>query len=451
MNLDMNWGDLARASGGILVCGEPEAAVDSISIDSRTLSPRQAFWALRGRRTDGHQYLAQAGNAAGWVVERGRALPDAHPRHVVEVSDTLKALQALAASHRRRFDIPVAAITGSNGKTSTKDMLRSICALGGPVCATSGNLNNQFGTPLSVLELDSSHRYGVFEMGASHPGDIDELTRIVQPTVGILTNIAPAHLEYFGSIEGVFKTKAELISASGPETRIAINIDDPWLANLEAQLGARAVTFGTSERAQVRLLDEADGSFTLVILRHRVPVALSAPGRIHRLNAAAAAAGAVGLGISPAAIAEGLGRFKPSPMRFEARTHPSGTLLLVDAYNANPGSMRAAIQSFCDAYPRLKRVLVLGDMKELGPQSQAQHRELGEWISGLPVEAVYLAGADMAHAAQAIGKRNPAIQVVHGAQNAAWSGDLRRRLGAGTAIFFKASRAMEFERLIDSL
>ncbi|MBI3549909.1 MAG: UDP-N-acetylmuramoyl-tripeptide--D-alanyl-D-alanine ligase [Elusimicrobia bacterium] len=450
MDLKLTWGELARACGGQLVRGSAEDPVSSLGIDSRKLGPDQAFWAVKGARTDGHDFLDSAKNAAGWVIQRGRVRIASAPPHLIEVPDTLKALQALAAFHRKRFDIPVAAVAGSNGKTSTKEMLRSIAAQSGAVCATQGNFNNQFGLPLSVLELLPSHRYGVFEMGESHAGDIDELTRIAQPTVGVLTNVGAAHLEFFGSLEGVFKCLIELVSASPETTRVAVNLDDAWLAGLEGSLGTRAITYGTHERASVRLLPSPNDRVELLVNRHKVSAKLGVAGKVHQRNACAAAAGAVGLGLGPDSIVKGIESFSPAPMRFEPKKHSSGAWLLVDAYNANPGSMRAGIDSFCDAYAGSRLVLVLGDMKELGPDSPSFHRELGEFIGGLGVAAVFLAGKDMAEAAAAV-RKGSSTAVHHAEDPSQWLAKLRALLAPGTAVYFKASRAMQFEGIIGAL
>lgn len=450
MELNITWGELAMACGGILSQGTAGAPVGTLATDTRRLQAGQTYWALRGSRFDGHDFLSRARDASGWVIQRGRRDLRRSPPHVLEVPDTLKALQAFAAFHRRRFDIPVAAIAGSNGKTSTKEMLRSICLQEGPVCATSGNLNNQFGLPFSLLELGSEHRYGVFELGESRPGDIEELTRIAQPTAGVLTNVGPAHLEFFGDMDGVFRCLTELLHASPPSTLIALNLDDPWLAGLEGSLGRRAITYGTVERAGVRLLPGTPDRVELVVQRRRIRARLKVPGKLHRWNAAAAAAGAVALGLGPSAIAAGLEAFEPAPMRFESKEHASGAALILDAYNANPASMRAGIESFCEAHPRSRRILVLGDMRELGRESHRFHRELGEWLRAQPVSAAFLAGRGMAETAQAMAGR-PDCEVRHGEEPAAWLDSLRSSLRPGAAVYFKASRAMQFERLIERL
>lgn len=453
MDLNLTWEALARGSGGRLVRGDPDDRVKAVSTDSRALSPGSIFWALPGERFDAHDFLDSklAAAAAGWVVQRGKKAKDGSaPSHVVEVADTLKALQALAAFHRKRFELPIAAVVGSNGKTSTKEMLRSICDQAGTVCATQGNLNNQIGHPLSLLEVTEADRFAVFELGESHFGDIEELTRICQPTVGVLTNVGPAHLEFLGNLEGVFRCLTELVGASPKDTLFAVNLDDPWLAALETQLGERAITYGRGERAAVQLRDSAAGVVELVVQRHKLVAALKTPGRLHQLNAAAAAAGALGMGLGTDEIVKGLEAFTPAPMRFEPRRHASGAWLVVDAYNANPGSMKAGIESFLDAYQNCRRILVLGDMRELGPETPRFHRELGEWVGGLPVEAVFLAGPEMRAAAEAAAGGVPRL-VRHADDPKAWLGELKGLLGPDAAVFFKASRAIALERVVEAL
>ncbi len=446
MNLDMTWTGLARAAGGRLLKGGPEDPVESLSTDTRSLREGQAFWALKGPRFDAHDLLdtPAARKASGWIVSR---LPEGGlaPEHVVLVPDGLKALQALAASHRRRFDIPVAGITGSNGKTTTKEMLKSICLRVGPTCSTPGNWNNQLGVPLSVLELRAEHRYGVFELADSHPGDIDEVARVAQPTIGVLTNIGPDHLEFYGSMEANFKTKSELIDRLPEDGRAVINIDDPWLAGLETRLGARAVTYGFDPRAKICFV----GKDELDLDRHRIKVRLSAIGALSRYNAAAAAAAAWAMGIPPEAIRLGLEDYRPGLWRLEPMRHDSGCDILFDAYNANPASMKASIEAFCEEFAGKEKVLVLGDMKELGTGSEGFHSELGAWLSGLPLRAVYLAGPEMEAARRAL--KDARFPVAHGASAEPWLDALRGECASGRALFFKASRSMRFEDILKEL
>ncbi|MDE2492074.1 MAG: UDP-N-acetylmuramoyl-tripeptide--D-alanyl-D-alanine ligase [Elusimicrobia bacterium] len=450
MRLDLTWGEMARAAGGRLSRGEASDRVDALSTDTRTLKPGQAFWALAGERVDAHALLdaALAERASGWVAAAGR-LPAKGPRpaHVVEVPDTLKALQALARHHRGRFEIPIVGVVGSNGKTTTKEMLRSICALVGPTCATPGNWNNQIGLPLSLLELGPEHRYGIFELAACRRGEIAELSRIAAPTLAVLTNIGPDHLETFGTVETTFQTNSEIVEAL-PEDGVAVlNADDPWLSALEPRLGARAVTYGTGARCRVRI----DGEGALIVDRHRIEVKLKSFGAFSRYNAAAAAAAASALGIAPDVIRRGLEAHEPAALRQERWTHASGAELVVDAYNANPASMRASIEAFLERYRGRPLTLVLGDMKELGPGSEGFHRELGTWLAGRELKAVLLAGPEMRAAADALSAAKPRFPVRHEAAPAALAAALKGELSARDAVLFKASRAMRLEELAKSL
>ena len=449
MNLDMTWGELARAAGGRLVAGSAQDQAPAIGTDTRKLSPGEAFWALKGARFDAHDLLTAelARRASGWIVEKGRVKSGPEPAHLVEVGNTTKALQALAAFHRRRFDIPVAGITGSNGKTTTKEMLKLICARLGPTCASPGNWNNQIGVPLSVLELHSEHRYGVFELADSHPGDIDEVSRVALPTVAVITNIGRDHLEFYGSMEANFKTKSEILDNLHDDGKAAVNIDDPWLAGLEPRLGARAVTFGMNPRARVSFAAPDE----LIIDRHKVKVKLKAFGELSRYNAAAAAAAALGMGIDADTIRAGLEDYAPSMMRLETRRHASGCEIVLDAYNANPDSMHAAVKAFCEAYSGREKILALGDMKELGAGSPQFHAELGKWLAGLPLRAVFLAGPEMRAAAEALAAAKPGFKHAYAPEPAGWLDALRAEVKDGRALFLKASRAMRFETILDSL
>lgn len=450
MKLDLTWGELARAAGGRLTRGDRFDRVDALSTDTRALQAGEAFWALSGKRVDAHDLLdeALAAKASGWIVARGRlAEKGPVPEHLVEVPDTLKALQALAHSHRARFEIPIVAVAGSNGKTTTKEMLREILALVGPTCASPGNWNNEIGLPLSLLELTAEHRYGVFELAACRRGEIAELSRVARPTVGVLTNIGPDHLETFGTIENTFHTNSELIEALPADGAAVINADDPWLSALEPRLGARAVTYGAGARCRVRL----DGTDALIVDRHRIEVKLKSFGAYSRYNAAAAAAAAWALGISAEVIRRGLEAHTPGRMRQEALAHPSGAALVLDAYNANPASMRASIDAFLEEFKSRDRTLILGDMKELGPDSERFHRELGESLAGLDLKAVFLAGPEMSAAAQALRSAKPKFSVSHSADPRSFASALKGKLSTSDAVLFKASRAMKLEELAKAL
>jgi UDP-N-acetylmuramoyl-tripeptide--D-alanyl-D-alanine ligase len=450
MKLNLTWGELARAAGGRLTHGDASAPIDCITTDTRSVKPGEAFWALVGERIDAHSLLTEAFARAstGWIVANGK-LPEntPHPAHVVQVPDTLKALQALACFHRKRFEIPVAGIVGSNGKTTTKEMLKSICAQVGPVCATPGNFNNEIGVPLSVLELLPEHRYGIFELAACRKGEIEELAKVALPTVALMTNVGPDHLESFGTIENTFQTNSEIVGVLPEDGAAVINADDPWLAGLETRLGARAVTYGTGTNCKVRI----DGKDHLIVDRHRLTVKLRAFGAFNRYNAAGAAAAAWAMGLAPDAIRAGLEAHAPAMMRQEPLPHASGAALVLDAYNANPASMRASIEAFCEEFKARAKTLVLGDMKELGPGSAVYHRELGAWLATLDLKAVYLDGPEMKAAAEALTAAKPRFPFEHALDSKSWTSKIKSTLTPGDAVLFKASRAMRLEELAKAL
>lgn len=450
MKLDLTWGELARAAGGRLTRGDGHDRVDAVSTDTRSLREGMGFWALTGERVDAHSLLneALAARTSGWVVARGK-LPAKSPKpaHLVVVPDTTKALQALAHHHRSRFDIPVVGIVGSNGKTTTKEMLKSICSLVGPTCASPGNWNNEIGVPLSLLELTGEHRYGIFELAACRRGEIAELARVAAPTVGVLTNIGPDHLETFGTVETTFQTNSEIVEFLPEEGAAVINADDPWLAALEPRLGARAVTYGAGPRCRVRL----DGPDALIVDRHRIQFKLKSFGAYSRYNAAAAAAAAWAMGIAPDVIRQGLEAHAPGMLRQETWTHASGAALVVDAYNANPASMRASVEAFLEEFAARPKTCILGDMKELGPDSARFHRELGEWLGTLDLKAVYLSGPEMKPAADALRAAKPKFPFAYEPDPKDLSSTLKGKLSATDAVLFKASRAMKLEELAKAL
>lgn len=447
----MTWAEAAAAAGGRLAAGAPGAPLGPLSTDSRTAGGGAVFVALRGPKFDAHDFLDArlAAECSGWIVRRGARLPAARPAQLLEVDDTQAALSALAAAWRARFTIPVVGVTGSNGKTTVKEMLRAALSARGAVCATAGNFNNEIGLPLSVLGLRPEHAFAVFELGASRKGDIAHLCAVAKPTAAVLTNIAPAHLEFFGSLENVLRTKSELLEALPPGAPAAIGGDDPMLAPLVPGLGARAFTFGTGPANRFRALSGLPPRLSLDGTEIALPPAFA--GSVHRLNAAAAAALATALGLSPEEIARGLAAYTPAPLRFAERRHPSGARLVIDAYNANPASMRAGLSTFLETSPEPARLAVLGDMRELGPESTRLHAELGAWLARQPLSGAYLAGVEMRAAAEASRAERAPFPVEHADEPGALAAAIRPRLAAGTAAYFKASRALRLEALAESL
>jgi UDP-N-acetylmuramoyl-tripeptide--D-alanyl-D-alanine ligase len=452
MDLNTDAGNLAKAVHGRLLKGSPDTPFNSFETDTRKLTGGGFFWALKGEAHDAHAYLGQtlAKGVKGWIAEENKlgGSVGTGPEVIIGVDDTLKALQRLAAWHRARFTLRLTAITGSNGKSTTKEMLRSVFERSGPTCSNSGNLNNQFGLPLSLLELGKEHKFGVFELGASKPGDILEIGSLAKPSVAVITNIGPSHLEYFGDLDTVFRTKSELIDCLQPGGVLIYNSDDEYLEKLKDR-GVKKLSFGYRD-ADI-LISESEGGFKLSYNGGAITVRLPSGIRHNCLNAAAAAGAALANGLDLETIRAGLESFKPPPMRMQTLKIRGATVIL-DAYNANPSSMRAALDAVSAPAVARPLYLALGDMKELGSHSERYHSELGRHLAGLDAERIFLAGPEMKAAARELETVKAGTRTVYADSSDAWAGELRSAISAGKGTFLlKASRAMKFEKLLEGL
>ncbi|MDD4005047.1 MAG: UDP-N-acetylmuramoyl-tripeptide--D-alanyl-D-alanine ligase [Elusimicrobiaceae bacterium] len=445
MKLDLTYSEAAQACGGTLTRGAGTDRFDVIVTDSRQAKPGTVFLALAGKVHDAHKFLPQAVSAGadGIIVRRGTAdLPARSPAHMIETDDTLRALQNLAAWHRGRFDLKIAAVTGSNGKSTTKEMLRAIFTAAGTTCASKGNLNNQYGVPLSLFELTRDDRYAAFELGASQEGDIDEIARLVRPDIGIITNVSPAHLEFFHDTETVYRTKTELANHINPGGTLVYNLDNRYLRRLKTQYGRPALSFGTDAAADFRPAART-GGFTIAGPGISLEINRILPAH-NLLNACGAAAAAWRLGIGPELIKRGLEEFTPMPMRLQLE-EKKGALFILDAYNANPASMQAALSALFEGEYRHPLVAVLGDMKELGEQSAVLHRELGQWLSAKKPDMVFLAGPEILPALEPLEKSG--LKVQYAPDYRTLLDSIRQSLSAGGTCLVKASRAMGFEAI----
>ncbi len=417
-----------------------------VSTDSRTLAPGNLFVALQGPNFDGHDYVAAAlarGAAAAAVT---RTVDVVLPQ--LYVADTRRALGDLARHWRDRFQGAVVAVTGSNGKTTVKEMVASILRLRAPTLATTGNLNNDIGLPLTLFALEDEHRYAVLELGANHPGEIAYLASIARPDIAIVNNAGPAHLEGFGSLEGVARAKGELFQALDQDATAVINADDAFapLWRSFAQR-TRVIDFGIDQAAAVALREPADATDADIemttpagVVRTRLALA----GRHNRMNALAAAAAAVALDIPPAVIAEGLAAVKPVAGRLQIRAGTAGCRVIDDTYNANPASLRAALDVLA-AQPG-EHWLVLGDMGELGEGGAALHRQAGAAARASGVQCLFTLGELAAEAAQAFG----AGAGVHDSMDRLTDA-LRNAARADVTILVKGSRRMRMERAVQAL
>lgn len=428
-----------------------DAEFCGVSTDSRTVRSGELFVALSGPSFDGHDYVAAAAarGAAGALV--ARALDSALPQ--IRVPDGLDGLQRYAASWRSGFSLPLVGVTGSNGKTTVKQLLAAVLAPLGPVLATEGNLNNHIGVPLTLCRLRETHRAAVIEMGANHPGEIAQLAAIAAPNIGIVTQAGDAHLEGFGSRDGVAQAKGELFAALGETDVAVINADDPYLGLwLGLAAPARVLRFGFGEEADVRASDAqpypaaapTGTQFTLSAFGERVVVELPLPGRHNVANALAAAAAGLAAGLDLHQVATGLAQVQAPSGRLAWKAGRRGSRILDDSYNANPTSLQAGLDLLAQcAAPRW---LVLGDMAELGEQADALHLRAGYAARELGIERLYALGRHARAAAVGFGAGARHFDDIDALVLA-----LCDEIETGASVLVKGSRSARMERVVAAL
>lgn len=452
----MNWElqTIAQLTGGRLAPAGARATVSGISSDSRTVREGELFVPLRGANFDGHDFLSQAVRQ-GAVACLSEELVAGLPVPVIMVEDTLRALGDLAAGRRQEFSLPVIGITGSSGKTTTKEMLAAILGQVNPGLKTEGNFNNLIGLPQTIFRLDASHNWAVLEMGMSARGEIARLAEIAVPDIGVITNVGEAHLETLHGLDGVARAKGELYVTLRPGATAVINADDERVVSLPVANGVRRLLYGLGPEAQVRgeaIEVGGDGvGFVLCLPEGRFPVRLQLAGRHNVHNALAAAAAASALGVPGTTIAQGLEAFRTIAGRMEAVQLADGITLLADTYNANPLSVKAALLALDEMGGTGARVAVLGDMLELGPQAAALHREVGAVAArraDLLLALGSLAGA-IAEGARQAGMPETQIRIVLSHEEAVVA--LQQLLRPGDRVLVKGSRGMRMERICAAL
>jgi UDP-N-acetylmuramoyl-tripeptide--D-alanyl-D-alanine ligase len=440
----MTLSEAARVLGGRTSGADPRFS--GVSTDTRTLRPDDLFVALRGERFDGHRFLksAAAARAAAAVVDRNYA--GEFPLPVAIVQDTRRALGDLARHWRSRFSPVLIAITGSNGKTTVKEMLASILrahAGDDAILATAGNLNNDIGLPLTLLRLRATHRWCAVELGMNHKGEIAYLAGIARPTVAVVNNAQREHLEFMRSVEEVAAENASVYEALGAHGVAVVNADDAHAGFFRARAGGRQVVdFGIERQAAVTASYQAMALSSQLSVRMpsgEVEATLNIPGLHNVCNALAAAACAFAAGIAPQAIARGLSAFRPYSGRLQVKRARGGATLIDDTYNANPDSVRAAIDvlASCPA----PTVLVLGDMGEVGEHGPDFHREVGAYARSKGISSLLALGEATRHAVEAFGP---------GARHFERLEDLVPGV-AGSSILVKGSRFMKMERVVAAL
>jgi UDP-N-acetylmuramoyl-tripeptide--D-alanyl-D-alanine ligase len=452
MNLDLQ--KIASAVNGKLHPYNAHGEISGIATDSRTMATGELFVALRGPSFDGHDFVvaAAAGGAAAVLCDH---LMAEHSLPQIVVADTLRALGDLAAFWRHRFQLPVAAITGSSGKTTTKEMLAAILARTAPGLKTAGNFNNLIGLPLTLFQLTSADQWAVLEMGMSERGEIARLTEIAAPTVGVITNVAPAHLLTMKSLGAIARAKGELFAALQPGSLAVINLDDERVAAIPVANGVQRRTYGLAAAAEVRA-DEirpegAEVRFVLHAAGEARPLRLPVPGRHNVSNALAAAAAALGMGCTLDDIIAGLEAFSPAKGRMETTLLSDGIVLIEDTYNANPLSVKAALVALDEMGGSGERLVVLGDMLELGESSAELHREVGAFAA-THCDRLFLLGTESREiAAGARSAGMAATRVASCASHSEAAQALIQSLRPGDRILIKGSRGMKMEQITTEL
>ncbi|WGZ95676.1 MAG: UDP-N-acetylmuramoyl-tripeptide--D-alanyl-D-alanine ligase [Candidatus Thiothrix putei] len=438
----MTWlslAEIAELTGGTL--HGQNVAIERVERDSRQVQSGDLFLALRGERFDAHDFVPQvAGKASGALVSR---LIDAAIPQVV-VDDVRLALGRLAAAWRQTFTLPLIGLTGSNGKTTVKEMLTAILSLQGDTLATAGNLNNDIGMPLTLLGLRQQHAFAVIEMGMSHFGEIDYLARIARPDVAIINNAGAAHLEGVGDLAGVARAKGEIFNGLSANGVAILNADDAYVDYwLGLNTGRRIMTFGLNNPADVQG-SVAGNQLHITANGKAVAVSLPLLGRHNQMNALAAATAALALGVSLDTVQRGLESLAAIKGRLCPKAGAHGGLVIDDTYNANPSSTAAAVAVLAGMQGR--RVLVLGDMGELGANGVALHAGIGQQAAQAGIDALYTLGTLSAHASAAFGKAGYAFSELDALLDA-----LQAALQPDTTLLVKGSRSARMERVVDAL
>lgn len=450
----LSFPEAAALLGASLEFPNPSSVLSGASIDTRTLQKGNLFVALPGAREDGHCYLAEAfaKGASGALIGKSYFEQNRESlrscKNLLPVQDPLAAFASVARAYRSRFKIPVAGITGSVGKTSTKEFLSFLLSLNRKVLATQGNLNNHLGLPLTLFGLKEFHQVCVAELGASHKGEIRELASILKPDHAIITCVAPVHLSGFGSLEGIYEAKLELFEALSPHSTAVIPDDDAVLFARAAGMGLRVVRVGESPSADYRISDVRTVDAFVRFKVNGREYAFPGIAKFLSRNAAMAIALAEAMGVQASEIPEIWENFKLPSGRFQSRLLASGVSVIDDGYNASPASFKAALEVFSGIQAPGRRVLVFADMRELGNEEVRYHQELGGRIasSGLDLAVAY--GPLANYAIEKIHALNPSAEAYHFDDARGVADFLRARLRKGDALLLKASRGMKIEEVL---
>ena len=432
---------------------DPKAVAAGYSIDSRTIRPGELFFAVKGEKMDGHDFVGQAlekGAVAAVVARKVTELPP--KAGLIAVGDTLVALQTLAKSVRRLWGKPLIAVTGSAGKTTTKEAIAHVLASRFRVLKSEGNFNNHFGLPLMLLKLEPEHDAAVVEMGMSHLGEISALAQIAQPETGVVTNVAPVHLEFFSSLAEIARAKYELIESLPPTGTAVLNADDEYVSQFGRDFKGRVITYGFAPAATVRAenvrsLGEKGSAFDIVVAERREAATLPLVGSHNIYNALAATAVGLERGLTLSEVATALASLSPADKRGQV-VRIGNITVINDCYNSNPKALAAMVDALA-AMPARRRIVVAGEMLELGPQGEAMHRESGRHIAEKKIDVligVRGLAAGMVEAARQAGINAQFVATPEEAGN--W---LAAETREGDVVLMKASRGVKLEKALEKL
>ncbi len=458
--------DIVRAISGKLVKGDKDITFSGIKTDSRKIEKGDLFWALKGERFDGHDFISSAINAGAYgAVIKGSytnkilgSLKDAQDVVIISAQDTLRALGDLAGWWRNQHNVKVIGITGSTGKTSTKEMISHILSIGKKVLKNPGNYNNLIGLPITLLSLDSSHDISVLEMGMNMPGEIRRLTEIADPDIGLITNIGPAHLQGVKDIHGVARAKTELVEKISSNATVFINGDNELLVKSASKYKKQIIRFGKNAKNDIKLERIVSYGIKGSIFRlswegRSLELRINVPGISSIMNALAASAICLYLGEPEENIRKGLLMYQGVKGRFEIIVLENDNILINDTYNSNPLSLKASMESIKDIKGKRGLIIGLGDMLELGDYSVHAHREAGRMAAGLNPELFIAMGSfseEMIEGAREAGMSEHRLLISHDHEEMVYEIE-KRLLKKGCIIFLKGSRAMALERVAEGI
>ncbi|RLJ01448.1 MAG: UDP-N-acetylmuramoyl-tripeptide--D-alanyl-D-alanine ligase [Candidatus Aenigmatarchaeota archaeon] len=450
--------EVSEAVSGYIIRGDPETLFCSVSTDSRNIKGGELFFALKGERHDGHLFIddARRKGAKGAVInESMKDVVKGDDFVVIAVKDTLKALGDLSGWWRRRFDVKVIGITGSSGKTTTKEMLSKILSAEKNVLKSPGNYNNLIGLPLTLLNLRRFHEIAIVEMGMNRIGEIRRLTEIARPEIGIITNVGPAHLEGVGDIRGVLKAKTELIEEISEDGVVFINGDSELLSKEAERFGKNVIRFGKGSQNDVRIIEYKEdvfygSSFSFLWKGKRYSFQLSVPGFFNIMNAVAASAVAIYLGMSEDVIKRKLKEYREVEGRFQRIYLKEDVLLINDTYNANPLSLNEALSFLKQIRSGRQLIIGLGDMLELGDYTEKAHREAGREVAKLKPDFFFAIGNFARYMIE--GARDEGFKNVFLCSDHEEMAELiKKHLKKGSVVFLKASRRICLENVVKKI